>query len=122
MMTFREMIDRWLPGSRNKKRRRMLRLRLRRAPLDHLKFTVYTREACGCCDQALLILRDFQKRYGYELELIDLDTESPAELKKEYDTWVPVVAVNGKVRFKGKVNEILLHRLLEAEERAQRGR
>jgi hypothetical protein len=30
---------------------------------------------------------------------------------------VPVVAVNGKVRFRGKVNPVLLNRLLEAESR-----
>jgi hypothetical protein len=46
---------------------------------------------------------------------VDIDTDP--NLKSAYETEVPVVAVNGKVRFRGRVNPVLLNRLLEAESR-----
>ena len=46
---------------------------------------------------------------------IDSDPSSPSE----YNTTVPVVAVDGKVRFKGVVNPVLFERLLVAESRGR---
>ena len=42
-----------------------------------------------------------------------MDTDG--ELVARYGEWVPVVTVNGKVRFRGGVNPVLLERLLRAE-------
>jgi glutaredoxin len=80
---------------------------------DHLTFTVYTRAQCCCCHKALDLLKDAQKRYGFPIAEIDIDTDP--ELVAKYNTEVPVVAVNGKVRFRGVVNPSLLERLLMAE-------
>jgi glutaredoxin len=89
---------------------------LRRAPrADHLTFTVYTRARCCCCHKALDLLRDYQARHGFAIEEIDIDGDP--ELAARYDTEVPVVAVDGKVRFRGVVNPALLDRLLAAERR-----
>lgn len=79
-----------------------------------LKFLVYSRDNCCLCDQAWEQLLLAQREFGFELEKIDVD-EDPA-LVAEYGTCVPVVLVNGKVRFRGQVNEVLLRRLLEAGE------
>jgi glutaredoxin len=84
-------------------------------PLD-LTFTVYTREGCGCCHKALRVLSEFQPRYGFRVETIDIDGQP--DLVARYSTEVPVVALNGKVRFKGQINPTLLERLLAAETRA----
>jgi glutaredoxin len=85
-----------------------------RAPrAAHLTFTVYTRAQCCCCHKALEVLRDAQRRYGFAIEEVDIDSD-PA-LTAKYDTEVPVVAANGKVRFRGAVNPTLLHRLLQAQ-------
>jgi hypothetical protein len=46
---------------------------------------------------------------------VDVDTDP--ELAAQYGTEVPVIAVNGKVRFRGAVNPVLLKRLLDAEKR-----
>ena len=43
-----------------------------------------------------------------------MSTATPTLVAK-FDTEVPVVAVNGKVRFRGVVNPVLLERLLLAE-------
>jgi len=89
---------------------------LRRSPgTEHLTFTVYTRAQCCCCHKALDLLRDYQRQFRFAIEEVDIDGD-PA-LVASYDTEVPVVAVNGKVRFRGVVNRALLDRLLLAESR-----
>lgn len=81
----------------------------------HLTFTVYTRAQCCCCHKALNLLREHQARWGYGIEEVDIDSDP--DLVARYDTEVPVVALNGKVRFRGVVNPLLLERLLTAEAR-----
>ena len=84
--------------------------------LDGLTFTVYVRAQCCCCHKAVDMLRDYRKRFGFAIEEIDVDSD-PA-LVDAYGLTVPVVALNGKVRFKGVINPALLERLLTAESRS----
>jgi glutaredoxin len=91
----------------------LTRLLRRSHRVGHLTFTVYTRAQCCCCHKALDLLRDQQSRWGFSIEEIDVDDDP--ELVATYNTEVPVVAVNGKVRFRGVVNPALLDRLLTAE-------
>jgi glutaredoxin len=74
--------------------------------------TVYTRAGCGCCKTAIALLEDRRRDHPFALELVDVDGD-PA-LVAEHGDWVPVVAVGGKVRFRGKVEPVLLDRLLHA--------
>jgi glutaredoxin len=82
---------------------------------EHLTFTVFTRAQCCCCHKALDLLREQQPRWGFAIDEVDVDGDP--ELVAKYDTEVPVVAVNGKVRFRGVVNPALLDRLLTGESR-----
>jgi glutaredoxin len=92
----------------------MLTRFLRRPPrAEHLTFTVYTRAQCCCCHKALHLLKDAQQRSGFTIEEVDIDGD--LDLVALYDTEVPVVALNSKVRFRGVVNPALLERLLVAE-------
>ena len=75
-------------------------------------FTVYTRQQCCCCHRALEVLKSFQKRYNFSIETVDVDADP--KLVGAYGESVPVVLLNGKVRFRGVVKPILLSRLLEA--------
>jgi glutaredoxin len=75
-----------------------------------LHFLVYTRENCHLCAHAWDMLTAHQKRHGFTLEKIDVDTAP--DLVSRYGSCVPVVAVNGQVRFRGRVNEVLLERIL----------
>ena len=68
---------------------------------------IYTRTGCHLCEEAALLLA----RYGFQTELVDIDTNP--ELRERYNVCVPVVFIDGKERFRGRVNEILLKRLLE---------
>jgi hypothetical protein len=60
------------------------------------------------CDDALELLQ----RHGLSPQLVDIDADP--KLRAEFDQCVPVVAIDGKVRFRGRVNEVLLQRLLGA--------
>ena len=82
----------------------------RRRPRPDLHFILFTRSGCCLCDDAWAILEKAQQRHGFTLETIDVDA-SP-ELTARYGDCVPVVLVNGKVRFRGKINEVLLRRIL----------
>ena len=73
-----------------------------------LRITVYSRGGCGCCRKAKDVLEGFRAKYRIEVEA------DPA-LRDRYGMEVPVVAVAGKVRFRGKVDPVMLGRLLRAE-------
>ena len=68
---------------------------------------VYTRQGCCLCDDALELLT----RLGLSATLVDIDQDP--ELHTRFNTCVPVVEIDGKVRFRGRVNEVLLRRLLQ---------
>src|SRR3954452_15358095 len=83
--------------------------------VTHLEVTVYTRAQCCCCHKALDLLEEYRRRHGFTIRTVDIDADPL--LAERYDTEVPVVAVAGKVRFKGVVNPVLFERLLAAESR-----
>ena len=68
--------------------------------------TVYTRNGCHLCDDAIELLR----RHGIQPDLVEVDQDP--ELAARYTDCVPVAVIDGKQRFRGRVNEILLRRLL----------
>jgi hypothetical protein len=84
----------------------------RRPQRSDLRFVVYTRDACHLCETAWQVLCEYQRQHGFALEAADVDG-SP-ELVSKYGNCVPVVTVNGAVRFRGAVNPVLLQRLLDA--------
>lgn len=82
----------------------------RRPSLEHLEVFLYTRQGCHLCEDALTPLEQARQRYGFRLTLRDVDTD-PA-WQTAFGEQVPVVEVAGKVRFRGRVNPVLLERLL----------
>jgi Glutaredoxin-like domain (DUF836) len=72
-----------------------------------------TRAGCHLCDLAWKQLVAAQRRYRFRLTIVDVDAD--AALRQEHGDHVPVVLLNGKVRFRGVVNAILLERLLQSE-------
>lgn len=69
---------------------------------------LYTRKGCHLCDEALAELI----RHGLTPQLIDID-EDPG-LTARYTDCVPVVWIGGRERFRGRVNAVLLKRLLNS--------
>ena len=85
----------------------------RRRNLEHLQVQMFTRAGCHLCDEARQILESARQQYGFTLQAVDVDTDP--ELISQYGDCVPVVLVDGKVRFRGRINSVLLSRLLRAE-------
>jgi hypothetical protein len=50
---------------------------------------------------------------GLKPEEVDIDQDP--ELVERFTTCVPVVEIDGRIRFRGRVNAVLLHRLLQAD-------
>ncbi len=75
-----------------------------------LSITLYTREGCHLCD----IAADVLSRYHLTFEVIDIDAH-PA-LRQRYNDCVPVVEIDGRERFRGRIDELLLRRLLTHRE------
>jgi hypothetical protein len=71
---------------------------------------MYTRKDCHLCEQAWQQLERAQERYGFTLRHVDVDGDQ--RLLRNYGECVPVVTIDGKVRFRGAVNRVLLERLL----------
>ena len=70
--------------------------------------TVFTRSGCHLCDDAAEMLR----RYGFEVATVDVDGDP--QLREKYDLVVPVVVIDGVERFRGRIDERLLRRLLRS--------
>ena len=70
-----------------------------------------TRQDCHLCTDAWKLLQTYQKQHDFVLETVDVDSDP--DLVAKYGNCVPVVLVNGQVRFRGRVNEVLLRRLIE---------
>jgi glutaredoxin len=85
--------------------------------MNHVEVRMYTRQGCHLCEEAWQTLQRARERYDFRLETADVDAD-PA-LVAAYGECVPVVTVNGVVRFRGAVNPVLLERLLRAEQRGQ---
>jgi glutaredoxin len=71
------------------------------------KVILYTRKRCCLCDTAKTVLQS----HGLSVEEIDIDADP--DLREKYNECVPVVFIDGKERFRGRVDETLLRRLLQ---------
>jgi glutaredoxin len=76
-----------------------------------MHLVMYTRAGCHLCDDARRTLEDARRVYEFDLQTVDVDTS--AELVREYGDWVPVVTIDGVVKFRGRVNRVLLERTLQ---------
>jgi glutaredoxin len=85
----------------------------RRTPPDSLDVVLFTRQGCHLCEDAWELLQAEQRRVRFALSVVDVDSDP--KLVEAYGTCVPVVMVNGRVRFRGRINKALWRRLLRAE-------
>jgi glutaredoxin len=76
------------------------------------RITFYTREDCHLCTEALTALVRVRKAQPFELEVIDLDREAPADKRSAYDWEVPVIELDGRKIMKYRLDEKRLVRLL----------
>jgi hypothetical protein len=81
--------------------------------LVHWRVVLYTRVGCHLCEDAWTQLEKARARHGFALTKVDVDTD--VSLAARFGLEVPVIEVNGKVRFRGIVNAVLLQRLFDAQ-------
>ena len=73
-----------------------------------MNVVIYTRDGCHLCEDAHALLR----ANGCEPRLVDVDADEA--LRERFNECVPVVEIDGKIRFRGRVDPLLLKRLLRA--------
>ena len=71
---------------------------------------LYTRQDCHLCDVAKEVL-EIHGQYLPPITEVDIDKD--AILIAQFTLCVPVVEIDGKVRFRGHVDQTLLRRLIE---------
>jgi len=74
---------------------------------------VYTREDCHLCEDAVTTIRSVAESVEspVEIELVDVDRDET--LSAEYGDRVPYVVIDGRPRFKYRVDERELRRELQ---------
>jgi glutaredoxin len=75
--------------------------------------TLYTREGCHLCDDALAVLQTERLATPFALEVVDVDTDP--SLRERYGMEVPVIAVDGRKAFKYRVTAEALRQRLNRE-------
>jgi len=70
------------------------------------RVVLYTRRDCCLCDEARHVL----EQHGLAPESVDVDGNP--RLREQFGNCVPVVEIGGQIRFRGRVDPVLLRRLL----------
>jgi len=76
-----------------------------------MNVVMYTRDGCHLCEDAQRVLEE----HGLAPALVDIDAD-PA-LRERFTECVPVLEIDGKIRFRGRVDPVLLRRLLAGSTR-----
>jgi glutaredoxin len=69
---------------------------------------LFTRQGCPLCEEAHATLR----RHGIEPEVRDISEYTASARKPDC---APVLVLNGRERFRGRINEVLLRRVIRNE-------
>lgn len=72
---------------------------------------LYTRAQCHLCEEAREIL---EAHRSWLPEIVEVDVDTDPRLVEQFTTCVPVVSLDGKVRFRGRISTVLLRRLINA--------
>jgi glutaredoxin len=75
-----------------------------------MEITLYSKENCSLCDEALGLLSRLANEYEFDLDVVDISESKEAWDKYRY--MVPVVLVEGELRAHGRITEEKLRALL----------
>jgi glutaredoxin len=78
---------------------------------------LYTRRGCHLCEEVRFLL----EQHGIVPMCVDIDADP--QLRERFDTCVPVVEIDGRIRFRGRVEAALLRRIIQrsVDERGEFG-
>jgi len=71
---------------------------------DPVPITVYTREDCHLCDEAVETLTRIADSENVEIDIDEVDVDEDPELREEYGDRVPYVLVDGTPKFKYRID------------------
>jgi glutaredoxin len=71
---------------------------------------MYTRRGCCLCDDAKQLLEELASVCSFQLQFVDIDSDP--EMVKRHGERVPVIEIDGKERFWGRINRVLVERKL----------
>ncbi len=74
--------------------------------------TLYTRSACGLCDEVYEQLAALQREHQFELRAVDIDGNP--ELHERYTNDVPVVMIDSREACRHRLDTEAVVRLLES--------
>ncbi len=84
-----------------------------------IRIEIYTKRECCLCDEAKAILLRVQRDLPFALREVDI--ESTPMLYEQYRERIPLVAVNGRIAFKFRVDEAALRERLVREASTREG-
>jgi len=70
-----------------------------------------TRPGCSLCDDAMEVLISFQNALP---AITAVDISNDPQLTRQFGESIPVVVLDGRVRFRGAVNPVLMQRIVDA--------
>jgi glutaredoxin len=80
---------------------------------DPITVTVYTREDCHLCEEAIGTIEAVAGEVDRRVDLREVDIDTDPELAAEYGARVPYVLVDGRPAFKYRVDPAELRRRLQ---------
>ena len=72
---------------------------------------VYSRDGCHLCDEALELLKAARRRHRLDIRVVDIAGDP--DLEARHGERIPVVEIDGRERFFGRIDPVLLRRLLD---------
>jgi glutaredoxin len=99
-------------------RRLFSRARARSGPAKPVPVVLYERRDCPLCDEMEEALAGARLDAPYALVRLDVDADEP--LRARFDRSVPVLAIGGRVAFKGRLERADLERKFARLARAWR--
>ena len=81
---------------------------------DAVSVTVYSREQCHLCDEAVETLERVASDLAVAVEICEVDVDADPDLREEYGERVPYVLVEGRPAFKFRVDPDEARRKLRA--------
>lgn len=83
------------------------------ADVDAVTVTVYSREECHLCEEALETVRRAAADAARPVDVETVDVDDDPALREEYGDRVPYVLIDGRPAFKFRVDEAELEERLE---------
>lgn len=77
-------------------------------PNRNHEVVLYSRHGCHLCEAAQMLLTNL----GLSPAVVDIDTD--ASLRNRFDSCIPVVEIDGRIRFRGRVEPRLLRRIIRS--------